>query len=71
MSERVNTLKIKREFELKKQSKGMSKNTQNDHINIEQSSRHILWKRCSENMQQIYRRPMPNCDFNRIALQLY
>lgn len=33
MSERVNTLKIKREFELKKQSKRMSKNTQNDHIN--------------------------------------
>ena len=37
MSERVNTLKIKREFELKKQSKRMSKNTQNDHINIEAS----------------------------------
>ena len=35
MSERVNTLKIKREFELKKQSKRMSKNTQNDHINTE------------------------------------
>ena len=28
--------------------------------------------RCSENMQQIYRRIlMPKCDFNKIALQLY
>ena len=27
-------------------------------------------KRCSENMQQIYRRtPMPMCDFNKVALQ--
>ena len=27
---------------------------------------------CSENMQQIYRRtPMPKCDFNKVALQLY
>ena len=26
-------------------------------------------KRCSENMQQIYRRtPMPKCDFNKVAL---
>ena len=29
-------------------------------------------KRCSENMQQIYRiTPMPKCDFNKVALQLY
>ena len=29
-------------------------------------------KRCSENMQQIYRRtPMPKCDFNKVALQIY
>ena len=29
-------------------------------------------KRCSENMQQIYRRaPMPKCDFREVALQLY
>ena len=29
-------------------------------------------KRCSENMQQIYRRtPMPKCDFNNFAKQLY
>ena len=28
-------------------------------------------KRCSENMQQIYRRiPIPKCDFNKVALQL-
>ena len=28
-------------------------------------------KRCSENMQQIYRgTPMPKCDFNKVALQL-
>ena len=37
-----------------------------------QPSRGVLKKRCSENMQQIYRRtPMPKCDFNRVALQLY
>ena len=30
------------------------------------------YKRCSENMQKIYRRALiPNCDFNKIALQLY
>ena len=29
-------------------------------------------KRCSENMQQIYRRaPMPKCNFNKVAKQLY
>ena len=29
-------------------------------------------KRCSENIQQIYRRtPMPKCDFNKVVLQLY
>ena len=28
----------------------------------------VLRKRCSENMQQIYRRtPMPKCDFNKVA----
>ena len=32
----------------------------------------LLKKWCSENMQQIYRRTlMPNCDFNKVALQLY
>ena len=37
-----------------------------------QPPRGVLRKRCSENIQQIYRRtPMPKCDFNKIALQLY
>ena len=36
-----------------------------------QPSRGVLRKRCSENMQQIYRKPMPKCDFNEFALQLY
>ena len=35
-------------------------------------SRDVLKKRCSENMQQINRRkPMPESDFNKAALQLY
>ena len=35
-----------------------------------QPSRDVLNKRCSENMQQIYRRTamMPKCDFNKVAL---
>ena len=33
-----------------------------------QPSRGVLKKRCSENMQQIYRRiPMPKCNFNKVA----
>ena len=37
-----------------------------------QPPRGVLKKRCSENMQQIYRRtPMPKCDFNKVAIQLY
>ena len=37
-----------------------------------QPSRGVLKKRCSENMQQIFRRtPMPKCDFNKVAKQLY
>ena len=37
-----------------------------------QPFRGALKKRCSENMQQIYRRtPMPKCDFKNVALQLY
>ena len=37
-----------------------------------QPSRSILRKRCSENMQQIYRRkPMVKCDFNKTVLQLH
>ena len=37
-----------------------------------QPSGGVLRKRCSENIQQIYRRtPMPKCDFNRAEKQLY
>ena len=37
-----------------------------------QPFRGIPEKRCSENMQQIYRRtPMSKCDFNKVALQHY
>ena len=35
--------------------------------NQKQPSRGILRKKCSENIQQIYRRtPMPKCDFNKV-----
>ena len=37
-----------------------------------QSARAVLKKRCSENMQQIYRRaPMLKCDFSKVAKKLY
>ena len=37
-----------------------------------QLPRGVPRKRCSENMQQIYRRtPMPKCSFNKIAKQLF
>ena len=37
-----------------------------------QPTRSVLKKRCSENKQQIYRRtPMPKCEFNKVAKQLY
>ena len=37
-----------------------------------QPSRGVLSKRCSEDMQQIYwGTPMPKCDFNKVAKQLY
>ena len=37
-----------------------------------QPPRGVPRKRCSENMQQIYRRtPMPKCYFFKVALQLY
>ena len=42
----------------------------NDFIQ-KQPSRGIFRKRCSENMQQIYRRtPMPKCDFSNVAKHL-
>ena len=37
-----------------------------------QPSRGVFRESCSENMQQIYRRtPIPNCDLNKVAKQLY
>ena len=40
--------------------------------NQKQPPRGAPRKRCSENMQQIYRRtPMLKCDFNKVAKQLY
>ena len=37
-----------------------------------QSSRGVLTKRFSENMQQVYKRiTMPKCDFNKVSSQLY
>ena len=37
-----------------------------------QLSRGVLKKRCSENMQQIYREAlMPKCDFNKVAFHFY
>ena len=37
-----------------------------------QPSRGVFKNRCSENMQKIYRRtPMPKCDSNKVAKQLY
>ena len=36
------------------------------------SSRRVPSKRCSENIQAIYRRtPLQKCDFNKVVLQLY
>ena len=37
-----------------------------------QPSRGVLRKRCAENMHQNYRRtPVPRCDLNKVAKQLY
>ena len=37
-----------------------------------QPPRGVVKKKCFENMQQIYtRKPMPNSDFSKVALQLY
>ena len=39
---------------------------------VEASLQRCSYKKYSENMQQIYRRtPMPKCNFNKVALQLY
>ena len=39
--------------------------------NQKQPLRGVLRKGCSENMQEIYRTPIPKRDFNKFALQLY
>ena len=39
---------------------------------LKQLFRAVLIRRCSENIQQIYRTtPVPNCDFNKVTKQLY
>ena len=49
-----------------KKSKDSTKST----MSQKQSPRGVPRKRCSENMQQTYRRtPMPKCDFNKVAKQ--
>ena len=41
-------------------------------VEQKQPSRGVFIKRCSGNMQQIFRRtPMPKCDFNKVTKQLY
>ena len=41
-------------------------------FSLKQPFKGVLEKRCSENMQQIYRwTPMLKCDFNKVAKQLY
>ena len=41
-------------------------------IFLKQPPRGVTRKKCFEKMQQIYwRTPMPKCDFNKVALQLY
>ena len=41
-------------------------------LNSEAASQRSSWEKVSEHMQQIYRRaPMPKCDLNKVAKQLY
>ena len=43
----------------------------NDNYLKKQPPGDVLEKKCSENMQQLYRRsPMPKCDFNKVAKQI-
>ena len=47
---------------------GETSSMKSEHTN--QLSRGVLREKCSENIQQIYRRAsMPKCDFNKVALQ--
>ena len=53
-------------------SVSISRHNSIDKWREKQPSRGVLSKRCSKNMQQIYRRThMPKCDFNKITNQLY
>ena len=46
----------------------ISRNNDAVWVKDEQPSRGVLKRRCSENMQQIYRRtPMLKCDFKKVA----
>ena len=57
---------VKREVTFYSKS-GTSVKVMNIH---KQLSRGVPTKRCSENMQQIFRRtPMPKCGFNKVVLQ--
>ena len=56
--------------ELKAKESESSKIIKTEHQ--EQPLRGVARKRCSDNMQQMYRRtPLPKCDFNNVAKQLY
>ena len=47
-------------------------NKKSDKYDQKQPSKCVLRKRCSENMQQVYRRTlMPKCDCNKVALKFY
>ena len=59
---------------LKSNSNSKSKSYSESKSNYlqKQSSTGVLKRGCSKNMQQIYRRtPLPKCDLNKVALQLY
>ena len=54
-----------------KKLQNLTKSSRNNN-DQKQPSRGVLRKRCSEKMQQIYRRTaMPKCNFNNAAKQLY
>ena len=59
-------------FILSETSLAQSSRVHNMSLIQKQPPRGVPRKRCSENMQRIYRRTlMPKCDFNKVALQLY
>ena len=64
-------------FEIRQKFKGLFLNELR--VSFKNCKRSILVRlclfrnrRCSENMQQIYKRtPMPKCDFNKVVLEFY